>query len=175
MVALVREGQVPNYPLPLAQSGLSPEMRSLKKRRFRNWKMMAIELAIAVLGFYVFSVTTVDKPEILGVGGVIGGIGALWLIQVEWLGVSIDDETLTMPTRRIPWMPALSFRRRTVLLSEVRRLIMSARWLGFEVVKIYGDFGSEKLIFGSKAQRRCFTLLTQRICPSVAVHRFGPR
>ena len=32
---------------------------------------MAIELAVALLGFYVFNVTTVGKPEIPGILGVL--------------------------------------------------------------------------------------------------------
>jgi hypothetical protein len=171
MVVLVREGQVPNYALPLAKSSVSPEVGSLKKSRFRNWKMMAIELAIAVLGFYVFAVTTIGQPKIPGMAGVFAGIAGLWLLQIELLGISIDQETLTLPMRRIPSMPALSFRRRTVFLSEVRRLTILPRWLGFEAVKIYGDFGSDMLIFNSRDQRRRFTLVMHSLCPSILIFR----
>jgi hypothetical protein len=44
--------------------GASLPARSVKTRRFRNWKTIAIELAVVFLGFYVFNVTTVGKPEI---------------------------------------------------------------------------------------------------------------
>jgi hypothetical protein len=80
-------------------------------------------------------------PSTPGIVCVIPGIGALWLFQHELLGISIDAGTLTMPTRQISWMLALSFRRRTLSLSEVRRLTLSERWFGFEVVNISGDFG----------------------------------
>jgi hypothetical protein len=142
----------------------------LKKQRFRNWKTMAIELAVAVFGFCVFAVTAVGSPTEPGIVCVIAGIAALWLFQRELSGISIDSETLTMPTRRIRWMPVLSFRRRTVLLSEVSRLTTSARWFGFDVVKITGDFGWDLLIFASRGQRRRFTALIQSVCPDVAVY-----
>jgi hypothetical protein len=129
---------------------------------------MAIELAIALFGIYVSPVTTVDSPTTLGIVCIITGIGALWLFRRELSGISIDSKTLSMPTRRIPWMPLLSFRRQTVLLSEVRRLTRLAPWFGFDVLKISGDFGWDLLIFASRAQRRRFTALIQSICPGVA-------
>ena len=170
-LCLFMEGQVANYALPTTEPSASAARGSLSTGRFRNWKLMAIELAVALLGFYVFIVTTTGNLAAPGIVGVIAGIGALWLFQRELLGISIDSQTLTMPTRQIPWMPAFSFRRRTVLLREVRRLTMSARWLGFEVVKISGDFGSDRLVFASRDQRRRFTALIQSICPGVAVYR----
>jgi hypothetical protein len=68
-------------------------------------------------------------------------------------------------------MPFLSFRQRTVRLSEVRRLTRSARWFGFDVVKISGDFGWDLLIFASRGQRRRFIALIQGIYPEVGVYR----
>ena len=65
-------------------------------------------------------------------------------------------------------MPALSYRRRTVLLSEVHRLTISARWFGLEAVRISGDFGWDLLLFASTDQRRRFVALIQSICPGVA-------
>lgn len=149
---------------------------SLNAGRFRNWKILAIELAFALLGFSFFSitVTTTGSPVIAGIVCFIAGIGALWLFRCDLLGISIDSETLTMPKRQIPSMPAFSFRRRTVMLSEVRRLTLSARWIGFEVVKISGDFGWDILVFASRRQRRRFTALVQSICPGVAVYRIRP-
>jgi hypothetical protein len=139
-LCLFMEGQVANEALPTAEPSASAAT-ALNIGRFRNWKMMAIELAVALLGFYVFTVTTTGNLATPGFVGVIAGIGSLWLFLRDLLGISIDSETLTMPTRQIPWMPALSFRRGTGLLSEVHRLTLSARWFGFEVVKISGDFG----------------------------------
>jgi hypothetical protein len=132
---------------------------------------MGIELSIALLGFYAFILTTTAASGTPGIIAVLAGIGSLWLFQCELLGISIESQTLTMPTRQIPWMPALSFRRRTVLLSEVHRLTLSARWFGFEVVRISGDFGWDLLIFASTDQRRRFIALIQSICPGVAVYR----
>jgi hypothetical protein len=139
--------------------------------RFRNWKLIGIELAVVLLGFYLFTVTATGNLATLGFLSVIAGIGALWLFQCELLGVSIDSVTLRMPTRQIPWMPALAFWRRTVLLSQVHRLTILARWFGFEVVKISGDFGRNILMFASRDQRRRFVALIQSIRPGVAVYR----
>ena len=158
--------------LPTAEpASASPAGGSLKKRRFRNWKTMAVELAVMLLGFYVFNVTTVRKPEIPGILGVLVGVVALWLLLRELPGISINSEAISMPTNRIPWLPVLSFWRRTVLLSDVRRLTVSAPWAGFEVVNISGDFGSDTLIFSSKRQRRRFSALIQSIRPGVTVYR----
>jgi hypothetical protein len=162
---------VANDAFPTAEPSASAATGSLDIGRFWNWIMMAIELAVALLGFYVFTVTTTGNLATPGFVGVIAGIGSLWLFLRDLPGISIDSETLTMPTRQIPWMPALSFRRRTVLRSEVHRLTSSARWFGFEVVKISGDFGWDLLVFASRDQRRRFIALIQSVCPGVAVYR----
>jgi hypothetical protein len=161
---------VANDPLPTGPSG-SAANGSLSVGRFRNWKLMAIEVAVALLSFYLFIVTTAGNLASPGIVGVIAGIGALWLFQCELLGISIDSQRLTMPKRQNPWMPALSYRRRTVLLSEVHRLTISARWFGFEAVRISGDFGWDLLFFASTDQRRRFTELIQSICPGLEVYR----
>jgi hypothetical protein len=79
------EGQVANDALPTGRSG-SAANGSLSMGRFRNWKLMAIEVAVALLGFYVFVVTTADNLASPGIVGVIAGIGALWLFQCEPAG-----------------------------------------------------------------------------------------
>jgi hypothetical protein len=133
--------------------------------------MMAIELAIALFGFGVFAVMTIGNGSIPGIVGAMAGIGALWLFRRELLGISIDSGTLTMPVKQIAWMPALSFRRRNVPLSEVGRLTLSAAWVGFEVVKVSGDFGWGRIVFASTEQRRRFIAFIQFICPGVEVYR----
>jgi hypothetical protein len=166
--------QAANDVLPTNEPSAFTATGNLKKQRFRNWKMMAIELAIAVFGFYVFAVTTVGSPTTPGIVCIISGIGALWLFRRELSGISIDSKTLSMPNRRIRGMPFLSFRQRTVRLSEVRRLTR-LRWFGFDVVKISGDFGWDLLIFASCGQRRRFIALIQSIFPEVATYRIRPQ
>jgi hypothetical protein len=163
--------QAANNARPTAEPSAFVGTASLKIQRFRNWKIMAIELAVAVFALCVFGVTTVGSPTTPGIICIIAGIGALGLFRRELSGILIDSKTLSMPTRRIRWMPFLSFRRRKVLLSEVRRLTRLARWFGFDVVKINGAFGWELLIFASPGQRRRFTMLIQSICPGVAVYQ----
>src|SRR6516162_327342 len=104
--------------------------------RFRNWKMMGIELTVALFGFCAFAVTImIGGPEIPGIAGVIVGIGALWVFRCELPGILIGPQALSMPSR-IHAMP-LPFRRRTVPLSDVHRLTVSAPWWwGFEVINI---------------------------------------
>ncbi len=149
----------------------SPATGSLNTERFRNWKMMAIELAIALLGFGVFAVMTIGNRSLPGIVGAMAGIGALWLFWRELVGISIDSRTLTMPVKQIGWMPALSFRRRSVPLSEVGRLTLSPGWVGFEVIKVSGDFGWGRLVFASTDQRRRLIAFIQSICPDIEVYR----
>jgi hypothetical protein len=133
--------------------------------------MMAIELAIALLGFGVFAVMTIGNRSLPGIVGAMAGIGALWLFWRELVGISIDSRTLTMPVKQIGWMPALSFRRRSVPLSEVGRLTLSPGWVGFEVINVSGDFGWGRLVFASTDQRRRFIAFIQSICPDIEVYR----
>ena len=77
--------------LPTPEPSGSAATGSLTRGRFRNWKIMAIELVVALLSFGAFIVTTIDNPSILGIVCLIAGIGALWSFQCELLGISIDS------------------------------------------------------------------------------------
>jgi hypothetical protein len=85
--------QAANDALPTAELKAFGATASLKKQRFRNWKLMAIELAIALFGFYVFAVTRIGPP-VVGIVSGAGGIVALWLFRRELSGISIDSKTL---------------------------------------------------------------------------------
>jgi hypothetical protein len=153
------------------QTKAAPNGKSLKSRRFLNWKLIAIELAVAILGFYIFNATTVRKPVLLGVLGVLIGVVALWMALRELKGISINSEAISMPTNRIQALPVLSFSRRSVALSALRRLTVSPPWFRFEVVRISGDFGSDILVFSSRGQRQRFIAIVESLCPSVGVYR----
>ena len=154
-----------------ASPAFSPAARLERTKRFVNWKMIAIELAIALSGFYIFNETTARKPTLPGILGVLFGVIALWLLWRELAGISIHSDSISMPTNRIRVLPVLSFFRRTVSLSSVRRMTVSLPWCGFEVVRISGDFGSDVLVFSSKGQRRRFIAIVESLCPGVGVYR----
>ena len=75
-----------------ASAASSPAARLERTKRFLNWKMIAIELAIALLGFYIFNETTARKPTLPGILGVLFGVIALWLLWRELAGISIHSD-----------------------------------------------------------------------------------
>jgi hypothetical protein len=70
--------------------------------RFRNWKIMAVELVVALFGFCAFAIITmIGYPSLLAIVCMIAAIGPLWLFQCGLRGISIGSGALTMPTRQI--------------------------------------------------------------------------
>ena len=47
-------------------------------------------------------------------------------------------------------------------------------WFSFQVVEIYGGFGTELLLFQSRGQRLRFTSALEAICPNAHVYRKKP-
>ena len=47
-------------------------------------------------------------------------------------------------------------------------------WFSFQVVEIYGGFGTELLLFQSRDQRLRFTSAVEAICPNANVFRQKP-
>jgi hypothetical protein len=47
-------------------------------------------------------------------------------------------------------------------------------WFSFQIVEIYGGFGTELLLFQSRGQRLRFTSAVEAICPNATVYRKKP-
>lgn len=156
---------------PTVAAPTKKAIRPPRLKRYRNWKMIAIELAIASAGFYLFNINTVKKPQIPGILGLLVAFGALWLLYRELNGVKIAGEIISVPSNRIRWLPILSFYRREIRLDSLRRITVAPRWWWFEVAWLSGEFGSEMVVFQSRRQRRRFTRLIERLCPQLVVYR----
>jgi hypothetical protein len=142
-----------------------------RTKRFWNWKLIVVEAAIAFLGFYVFNATTIRRPQIPGILGVLIGVLFLWLLVREFYGIAIDSEAISFPTNRVRWFPLLSSGRRRIRAADVRSITVAQPWYGFQVAKIAGDFGSDLLVFQSRGQRRRFTSIAEQVCPRLVVYR----
>jgi hypothetical protein len=142
-----------------------------RPKRFWNWKLIVVEAAVAFLGFHVFNATTIRKPQIPGILGVLIGVVFLWLLVRELYGIAIDSEVISIPTNRVQWFPLLAFGRRKLRAADVRSITVAQPWYGFQVAKIAGDFGSDLLVFQSRGQRRRFTSIAEQVCPKLVVYR----
>ncbi|MFZ2104595.1 MAG: hypothetical protein WAV18_04285 [Roseiarcus sp.] len=58
--------------------------------------------------------------------------------------------------------------------ASVRELTVMQTWFSFQVVEIYGGFGTELLLFQSRGQRLRFTSAVEAICPNANVFRQKP-
>ena len=142
-----------------------------KMKRFHNWKLIVAEATVAFLGFYVLNATTTRTPKFTGVLGALIGAVFLWLLIRELYGFAIDRQVISIPANRLVWFPVLSLGRRKICLADVRSITVGQPWYGFQVAKIAGDFGSDLLVFPTRAQRRRFTAIVEELAPHVAIYR----
>ena len=142
-----------------------------RAKRFWNWKMILLEASLCALGFELFNKRA---PNLIGLVGLFIGIFSLWHLVRELSGVAVDPKKISMPTGRISWLPIISWGRRSVSIEGVRECTVAPRWLGFEVLEIKGAFGGDVLVFPTRAQRRRFTNLIEKLNQDVVIYRKTP-
>ncbi len=139
-------------------------------RRFWNWKLIGGEIILTVLGGYLF---LAQAPRLSGMAGLVVGVLGIWLLLSEFRGFAVAPKAISFPSR-FAKLPILSFRRINVSPASVRELTVMRTWFGFQVVEIYGGFGTELLLFQSRGQRLRFTSAVEAICPNANVFRHKP-
>jgi len=94
----------------------------------------------------------------------------VWIFVLELPGVAVAPTSLSFP-RRHSWFPIFPIWRRRLLLSQVDGMTLLPPWYGFQVVRLDGQFGSERLLFDTrKARLRWFDAVRgQR--PHIAIYR----
>jgi hypothetical protein len=141
-----------------------------KSRRFWNWKLIGGEIVLTVLGVYLF---LAQAPRLPGMAGLVVGILSIWLLLSEFRGFAVAPKAISFPSRFVK-LPILSLRRMSVSPASVRELTVMQTWFSFQVVEIYGGFGTELLLFQSRGQRLRFTSAVEAICPNANVFRQKP-
>jgi hypothetical protein len=141
----------------------------LKTERFRNWKLIGLEIAAAGIAVFVF---VAWEPGLLGWAGLAAGILIVWPLSRELRGLTISGRGMSFPRGRLARFPILSLGRQfRTGTAGLRELIVIEPWYGFQVVEIEGWFGSELLVFQSRAQRRRFMIAFDEICPDVPIRK----
>jgi hypothetical protein len=141
-----------------------------KSRRFRNWKLIGGDIILTAVGVYLF---VTQAPRLSGMAGLVIGALGVWLLLSELRGFAVTPKAISFPSRFAP-LPILTFQRMSVRPANVRELTILQTWFSFQVVEIYGGFGTDLLVFQSRGQRRRFTSAVEAICPSVPLYRRKP-
>ena len=138
-----------------------------RSRRFWNWKLISSDIILTALGVYLF---VAQAPRLSGMAGLVVGVLGIWLLLSEFRGIAVAAKAISFPSR-FAKLPILSLQRMSISPASVRELTVLDPWLSFEMVEIYGGFGTELLLFQSRGQRRQFTSAVGEICPSVPLYR----
>jgi hypothetical protein len=155
--------------MPATASSRRAAPAQKKTERFRNWKLIGLEIIAAALASYLF---VAWQSEWLGWIGLVVGILIVLPLSREFRGVAISRRVISLPRGRIARFPILPLRRRLETgTADLRELMVMESWHGFQVVKIEGPFGSELLLFQSRGQRRRFMSAFAGICPNVSITR----
>jgi hypothetical protein len=141
----------------------------LKTERFRNWKLIGVEMIATGLAIFVFIAWA---PGLPGWAGLAAGVAIVWPLSREFRGLTINSRGISLPRGRLSRFPILSLGRRLETgTASLRELMVFEPWHGFQVVEIEGWFGAELLVFQSRDQRRRFMRAFEEICPNVPITR----
>ena len=141
----------------------------LKTERFRNWKLIGLEIAAAGIAGFVF---VAWEPGLLGWAGLAAGILIVWPLSRELRGLTISRRGMSFPRGRLANFPIVSLGQQLRIgIAGLRELMVMEPWHGFQVVRIEGWFGSELLVFQSRDQRRRFMSAFERTNPGVPIYR----
>jgi hypothetical protein len=137
--------------------------------RFRNWKLIGVEIIATALAGYLFLAW---PPRSLGLAGLVAGVLIVLLLSRDLRGLSINSRGISFPRGRLERFPILALGRNLeVGAGGFRELMVMQPWHGFEVVRMEGWFGAELLVFQSRGQRLRFMSAFEELCPNVPICR----
>src|ERR1700677_4200218 len=141
----------------------------LKTERFRNWKLIGLEIVVTALAASAFLAW---EPGLPGWVGLASGLLIVWPLSRYFLAVPIDSRGISLPRGRLARFPIVSLGRRLETgATPLRELMVMEPWHGFQVVEIEGWFGSEVLVFQNRVQRLRFMSAFEETYPGVPIYK----
>jgi hypothetical protein len=135
---------------------------------FRNWRLVAIELALMIAGVAPFQLGW--QPSLIFLGGLLTIVAAVQAV-FELRGITADVKAIHLPGRLPgPW-PLSNLRRARVEIALIQTMKVKRRWLGQERVEISDFFNRNELIFQTAEQRPAFIGHVVEIAPNIEVLR----
>jgi hypothetical protein len=136
---------------------------------FRNRHLIRLAVLGILIGPVIYWVGGSSLLVILG-GLVIFGYSA-WLLALEGRGIIIDQQTLSFPTRPVPWLPILALTRARLPVEKVTDLTLLGSWLGVERVLLNRRSDHQMLLFEDSNTRRLFFETMRRRLPAIEIYR----
>src|SRR5262249_10743101 len=138
---------------------------------FRNWYL----LAAAVLGILIgVGIYWLWWPSLLALGGLVIFAYSAWLLFLEGRGIFVDEQTLSFPTRPLPWLPIFALTRGRVPVEQVTELTCGRTWMGMERVLLNRRSDRQTLMFQDRNARRLFFETMRQRVPTIEMYR-APR
>jgi hypothetical protein len=130
-------------------------------------------IRVAVLGILIgLGISWVWVPSLLvALGGLVIFIYSAWLLLLEGRGIIMDEQTLSFPTRPVPWLPILALTRARLPVEKVTDLTLMGSWLGMELVLLNRRSDHQMLLFEDSNTRRLFFESMRPRLPTIEIYR----
>jgi hypothetical protein len=148
------------------------EAPTSKRVNIRNRYVLVGSILAACLGLGCFVLRSNAPPGWYGLALAFSVI-SMWVFFIELRGVAAVSGTLSFPRRPLRWFPIVPIWRSRVLLTELDEMTLLRPWLAFQVVRLDGQFGSERLLFDSRKARLRFFDAVMEQRPHVPIYRMG--
>jgi len=135
---------------------------------FRNQHL----IRVAVLGIFIgLGIYSLWWPSLLALGGLVVVAYSAWLLFLEGRGIMVDEQTLSFPTRPLPWLPIFALTRGRVRVGNVADLTYVGSWMGMERVLLNRRSDHQTLLFQDRTTRRLFFETMRRRFPTIEIYR----
>src|SRR5439155_15218411 len=121
---------------------------------FRNWYLVAAAVMGISGGLGIYWKWT---PSLLAWGGLVIFAYSVWLLLLEGRGIIIENQTLSIPTRPLPWLPIFALSRLRLPVEALKDITYVGSWLGMEQVLLnQHQLDRQQLLFHTREARRIF-------------------
>ena len=135
---------------------------------FRNQHLIRVAVLGILIGIGIYSLWW---PSLLALGGLVIFAYSAWLLFLEGRGIIIDEQTLSFPTRPLPWLPIFALTRGRVPVEQVTDLTYVRTWMGMERVLLNRRSDRQTLMFQDRNARRLFFETMRRRLPTIEIYR----
>jgi hypothetical protein len=118
------------------------------------------------------------SAPLVALGGLVIFAYSAWLLLLEARGIIIDEQTLSIPTRLVLWLPIFALIRARLPVEGVKDLTHVGSWMGMERVLLNRQSDRQTLLFEDRDARRLFFATMRRRVPAIEIyraHRLNPK
>lgn len=146
----------------------TPDTSLQQSRTYRNLRLAAYYLALAVLGIALY---LARRHTIFGLAGIGVAIFSGQAALAQGLGIVVKPRSITVPRAFLPVIPLLPLWRSDIPLATIKDATALGQFAGFDVVGLTTSDGAHPILFANRKAKLDFFADIQVIKPDIKIYR----